>query len=142
MAKLRVGQPAQVLFRSEPERPLRGSVARLGRQADRETREFIVDVLVLELPENWSIGQRADVFIETARSLDALKVPTAFVVREGEQEGVHVAVNGVAAWRPIQPGLRGRDLIEVTAGLDPGSTLIRPLDAKNKLTVGRRIALP
>jgi hypothetical protein len=29
-------------------------VARLGRQADRETREFVVDVHVLELPKKRS----------------------------------------------------------------------------------------
>ena len=67
MAKLADGQPARVIFRSESERSYCGSVARLGRQADRETREFVVDVSVLELPDNWAVGQRADVFVEVER---------------------------------------------------------------------------
>ena len=67
MSQVAEGQPARVLFRSEPDHAYRGEVARLGRQADRETREFTVDVRVLELPKNWAVGQRAEVYIETAR---------------------------------------------------------------------------
>ena len=31
------------------------------------TREFTVDVQTLELPKNWAIGQRAEVYIEMSR---------------------------------------------------------------------------
>ena len=51
---LEVGQPARVVFRSESDRSYPGKVARLGKETDRETREFIVDVRVLELPQNWA----------------------------------------------------------------------------------------
>ena len=67
MARLRPAQSARVVLRSEPGYAYPGQVSRLGREADRETREFVVDVSVLELPETWAIGQRAEVFIETAR---------------------------------------------------------------------------
>ena len=79
MAGLRAGQPARVVFRSEPGKRYAGEVARLGREADRETREFVVDVRVKELPENWTIGQRAEVFIETGRKIGRLVMPAPFV---------------------------------------------------------------
>lgn len=142
MARLRVGQPARVAFRSESERSYPGKVARLGRQADRETREFIVDVLTLELPENWSVGQRAEVYIETARSSDAITMPGAFVVRDGQQTGAYIEANGIAEWRPVRLGLQGRDVVEITTGLEPGQTVIRPLEQKGKLTAGRKVILP
>lgn len=142
MARLRVGQPARVVFRSEPERSYRGKVARLGRQADRETREFIVDVLTLELPENWSVGQRAEVYIETARSTGAVTMPAAFLVREGQRTGAFVEANGAAQWRPVGLGLQGRDVVEITTGLEPGQTVIRPIDPKATLQVGRRVTRP
>ena len=72
ISALKVGQPARVVFRSEPAKSFAGEVARLGREADRETREFIVDVRVKELPENWTIGQRAEVYIETGRKTNAV----------------------------------------------------------------------
>ena len=60
IAHLESEQSARVLFRSEPHHTYLGRVTRLGLEADRETREFIVDVGVLELPRNWAVGQRAE----------------------------------------------------------------------------------
>jgi len=65
MPKLAPGQLANVIFRSEPGKSYPGIVSRLGREADRETREFIVEVRVEQLPANWAIGQRAEVAIQT-----------------------------------------------------------------------------
>lgn len=61
MAQLEPEQPARVLFRSEPSSIFSGKVVRLGRETDRETREFVVDVRVEKLPANWAVGQRAEV---------------------------------------------------------------------------------
>lgn len=65
MPRLAPGQTASVVFRSEPGKSYPGIVARLGREADRETREFLVDVRVEQLPANWAVGQRAEVWIQT-----------------------------------------------------------------------------
>ena len=72
--KVAPGQKARVIFRSEPERPFPGEIARLGRETDRETREFIVDVRVESLPKNWSVGQRAEAFIKTAEKKDVCPI--------------------------------------------------------------------
>jgi HlyD family secretion protein len=66
MPRLAAGQVASVIFRSEPGKRYPGIVSRLGREADRETREFLVDVRVEQLPANWAVGQRAEVSIQTA----------------------------------------------------------------------------
>jgi len=66
MAKVAPGQKARVVFRSEPGRDYPGEVSRLGRESDRETREFLVNVRVTELPKNWAIGQRAEVYLQPA----------------------------------------------------------------------------
>ncbi len=63
MAKLKADQVARVVFRSEADHAYSVRAVRLGREADRETREFIVDVRVREWPENWAVGQRAEVYI-------------------------------------------------------------------------------
>jgi len=65
MAKLAPGQKTRVIFRSESEKSYPGIVSRLGREMDRETREFLVDVRVEQLPANWATGQRAEVHIQT-----------------------------------------------------------------------------
>lgn len=142
MAKLKEEQPARVVFRSEPGRSFPGSVVRLGREADRETREFVVDVRVLELPFSWAVGQRAEVYIETDRKRSAVLLPAKFVARQGDQTGVFIDRSGHAAWRPLTLGLRSGDMVEVREGLQPGETVVVPSDRRNSLRDGRRIAAP
>jgi RND family efflux transporter MFP subunit len=130
MAGLAVGQPAQVVFRSEPGKPYRGEVARLGRETDRETREFIVDVRLQELPPRWTIGQRAEVFIETGRKANTTLVPQRFLNWQEGQPGVFIAQDGSARWQRLTLGLRGRDEVEVIEGLAPGDRVVMARDPK------------
>lgn len=140
-AALAVGQPARVVFRSEPERSYPGAVARLGRETDRETREFLVDVRLEALPVNWTIGQRAEVFIEAGRKSDALVVPEQFLTCNEVRPGVWVANHGRAAWREVTPGLRGRGAVELLHGLSAGETVVRPAEPKRReLKSGQRVA--
>jgi HlyD family secretion protein len=142
MSRIAVGQPARVVFRSEPEHAYRGEVARLGRQADRETREFTVDVRVLELPRNWAVGQRAEVYIETARKSGVTVLPAKYILWRDEKPGVFIRQAGHAVWRDLTLGLRGRESVEVVAGLEPGDSVVIPADGKATAIDGRRISVP
>ncbi|OHB80919.1 MAG: efflux transporter periplasmic adaptor subunit [Planctomycetes bacterium RBG_16_64_12] len=142
MARPRVGQPARVVFRSEPLRSYQGQVARLGREADRETREFVVDVRVLTLPENWAVGQRAEVYIETDRKRDIPVLPTNYVVWRDTQAGVFFNVGGRAQWRPVKLGLQAREMAEVVEGLQPGDVILTASGGKLLPLEGRRLAAP
>jgi RND family efflux transporter MFP subunit len=140
---LAAGQPARILFRSEPNQPYPGSVARLGNEADRETREFLVDVRVGQLPRNWTIGQRAEVYVEVGREADALLLPQGFLVWKAGQPGAFVADGGRARWHNLTLGLRGAKEVAVTQGLNPGERVIRPPEGrKTPLGEGERIAAP
>jgi HlyD family secretion protein len=140
MSALRPGQKAKVVFRSEADSSLAGKLVRLGKETDRETREFIVDVEVLELPGNWAVGQRAEVYIETERKSDVVLIPGRFISSTEEQLGVFVNKGGVATWQPVEFGLIGRELVEVTSGLEAGQTVILPRVAGQKLRSGQRIS--
>lgn len=82
METISPGQEARVIFRSEPNRPFPGEVIRLSRETDRETKEFLVDVRVESLPKNWSVGQRAEVFIKTAEKKEVVLLPSRLIVRK------------------------------------------------------------
>lgn len=142
MARLRAAQPARIVFRSEPEQSYRGQVIRLGREADRETREFVVDVRVLTLPENWAVGQRAEVYIETARKNTAVLLPAKFVQWRDDTAGVYCRTGDRAQWRALKLGLHSRDVVEVTEGLQPGDDALMAADAKNVALEGRRVVTP
>lgn len=139
MSRLKVDQPARVLFRSEPDRAFSGKVSRLGREADRETRQFVVDVRVHELPSNWAVGQRVDVYIETERKPDVTFLPPAFVVWRDNEPGVFVNANGSAEWRPLVLGLRRHDMVEVVRGVELAESVVMPFDGKVSLRAGGRI---
>jgi HlyD family secretion protein len=140
MSRVAIGQPARVVFRSEARKNYRGEVVRLGRQADRETREFPVDVRVLELPKNWAVGQRAEVYIETGRKTGAIVVPTKYILWRDAKPGVLVRMTDRAAWRGLTLGLAGRELAEVASGLEPGDEVVIPAKGKTTAIDGRRIS--
>jgi hypothetical protein len=97
---------------------------------------------VLQLPETWAIGQRAEVFIETARVDECVWVPVSLLAQQGTQLGVFINDRGIAKWRPLSLGIEGRDAMEVLAGLQPGDLAIMPAQAGAKLDNGRRVFIP
>jgi HlyD family secretion protein len=139
MARLAPGQPARVVFRSEPAKYYPGRVARLGRETDRETREYLVDVDVKELPNNWALGQRAEVFIETGRKESTLTLPLRFASWRAGEPGVFVDEEGKARWRQLKLGLRGIEIAEVLEGLSAGEAVCKPRQGQQPLMDGQRV---
>ena len=142
MAKVKQGQQAHVQFRSEASKTFPGKVIRLGRETDRETREFIVDVQVLELPANWAVGQRAEVFIEVAKKEDVIQIPANKVMREDGQTELYIMKDNHAHWQPITLGLRSREHVEVTEGLQVDDIVIVPIHEKVALSQNRKVVAP
>ncbi|MEI6355725.1 MAG: efflux RND transporter periplasmic adaptor subunit [Verrucomicrobiota bacterium] len=139
MAGLTPQQAARVVFRSEPTTSFAGEVARLGRQADPETREFLVDVAVKRLPSNWAVGQRAEVFIATIQKDSALTVPAQTLQWRDGKPGVFVAETGTARWRTVTLGVHGSERVEITDGLVAGDHVVTPHDPRRRLVDGSRI---
>lgn len=140
MAGLVEGQPARVVFRSQASVHWAGQVARLGREVDRETREFVVDVQVKKLPNHWTIGQRAEVFIESGCKTNVLLMPQKFINWRDGIPGVFVNVGGRARWRVLALGLHGMQNVEVVQGLSLGDSVVRPTQNRTRpLTDGQRI---
>jgi HlyD family secretion protein len=123
MSGIAPGQPARIVFRAEPDKEYAGAVARIGQQVDRDTREFVVDVRVRELPQRWAVGQRAEVYVATGRRENVLTVPFRMVSWREGKPGVYLNKGGRARWQPVKLGMKGLSLAEVTAGLSEGDTL-------------------
>ena len=140
LARLAEGQAARVVFRSEPGAAYEGVVARVGREADRETREIVADVRVNELPANWAVGQRAEAYIQVDRREAVTTLPAGLVLVRDGKTGVMVDDGGKAKWREITVGLRGSQSVEITDGLSPGDLVVSPTaQGSGSLREGRRI---
>ncbi len=142
MEKVAVDQESRVVFHSDPDHSYAGTVARLAREADRETREFIVDVRVHELPNNWAVGQRAEVYINVQHKESVLILPTQYLVLQEGEPGAFLLMEGRAKWHPIKTGIRSPDLLEVTEGLEAGQTVLMSPKGKKQLQNGRKVTLP
>ncbi len=138
IGKLRLQQPSRIVFRSAPERSFVGRVVRIGRETDRETRELVVDVELLERPDFWAIGQRAEVFIEHDRREAALIVPLTFCELDGQQARLFREQASHAQQQSVAVILRAKDHIAVDGGLAEGDILIRAVDG-TPLKDGQRV---
>lgn len=141
LARVAERLPARVVFRSEPGAEYPGVVARVGREADRETREVVVDVRIEKLPARWAVGQRAEVYIHT-QSLDkVVALPSELLQLRDGAPGVFVEEDGRARWRPLSVGARGRTHVEIVTGLSPGDVVVYPVGApSDPLRDGRRVS--
>lgn len=138
--RIAAGQPARVVFRSSGQESYSGTVWRWGRQVDRETRQFLVDVIVEQVPANWALGQRAEVYVTTRQRQDVLAVPTDVLVWRDRRPGVFVVHDRRSDWRPIETGLHGLGRVEVVRGLNEDDVLIVPPSAGGmRLEEGRRV---
>jgi HlyD family secretion protein len=140
--KIKVGQPARIIFRSDPKNEYPGKVARIGSEVDRESREYIVDVFVDKLPTNWAIGQRAEVFIKAGEKEKTLTIPETMIQWRDRAPGVFVKKADKAIWSPVEIGLQGGGKVEILKGVSADDILVRPLNPKTTLTPNTRIKIP
>jgi HlyD family secretion protein len=138
LADLREGMPAEIALLGATGAPLRGSVDRVGREVDRQTHEVLVDVLLTQVPARLAIGHRADVHIALERRVNVTRIPVAFLRRDAAGAFAFVDRGGKIARAPVELGAIGRELVEVTAGLQPGDTVLDALAPDGALTAGRR----
>jgi multidrug efflux pump subunit AcrA (membrane-fusion protein) len=137
LAELTQGQMARVILRSEPDASYAGKVTRVAREADRQTHEVLVDVELTRAPERFAIGQRADVFIETAARADVVRVPMEFCTPTDKQ--CLIEREGRAALKAIEPGLIGSSFFEVRDGLSAGDRVVAPAQPGEAIPLDRRL---
>jgi HlyD family secretion protein len=125
MGAIKPSQTAKVRFASNPGRVFDGRVLRLSRQVDQETREFTVDILLEQLPDNWALGQRANVTIHI-ESLPSLVISQAHIARRDGKPGVWTVRDGRAQWVPVVLGTPLGTAVEVRAGLSINDAVLSP----------------
>lgn len=124
IARLEPGQTATIRFGGNGEALYRGTVRRIAREVDQETREFTVDIALVRLPPNWALGQRGTVVIDLGDVQDVLAVPAASIARRDGHAGVWVESDGRAVWRSVDLGRIGGADVEVLRGLAAGDTIL------------------
>ncbi|OGA40309.1 MAG: efflux transporter periplasmic adaptor subunit, partial [Betaproteobacteria bacterium RIFCSPLOWO2_12_FULL_62_13] len=121
----RVGQPAEIVLRSDPKRVNRGQVERVDWLSDAVTEERIVNIGFAARPERISVGELVEVTIRTAELANVRWVPVAAVKRLERQDGVWQFSAGRVAFRPVKLGITTLDgRSQIIEGLEAGDEVV------------------
>jgi membrane fusion protein (multidrug efflux system) len=124
LAKLSVGQPAQLNFDAVPGRDFLGEISLISPYVNADTATFAVRIRVNKTDGLLRPGMFARVAIVYERKPDALQIPrTALLDTDGPPK-VFVVQNGKAAERAVKLGLSNGAWIEVTDGLKDGEQVV------------------
>ena len=122
---VRVGQPAEIVLRSDPKRAYSGEVQRVDWVSDAVTEEKIVNVGFAARPDGVSVGELVEVTIRTAELANVRSVPAAALKRLDRQDGVWQYADGRVAFRQVKVGittLEGRS--QILDGLGVGDEVV------------------
>jgi HlyD family secretion protein len=126
--RLKVGQPAEIVLRSEPGRRFPGHVARIEIQSDAVNEERLVDIAFDRLPPQIHLAEQAYAYITTGVLPRAVLVPETAVTGLAENRGtVWTLEHGRLRQRRVSLGpqlLDGR--FPILAGLPAGVEVVLP----------------
>lgn len=135
--EIAVGQAAEIVLRSQPSRRIAGRVARIQPESDRVNEERKVEVAFDHIPDNFNLGEQAEIYITTVRLAQAQLVPEAAIEGLGKNSGtVWTVEDGRLQRRQVTLGHRLLDgRYEITGGLPENSLVVTQLGGG--LRVGR-----
>jgi RND family efflux transporter MFP subunit len=124
VAKLRVGNRAQIEVDAFGDRKFQGRVARIGPVLDAATRTATVEV---EIP-NPDGGLKAEMFARVTLDLEstrqAVLIPREGLVYRGQQPGVYLTQNSKPVFQPVETGQTMGDQVEIIANLNAGDPIV------------------
>lgn len=135
--EIRVGEPAQIVLRSQPGRRIAGRVARIEPESDRVNEERRVAVAFGQIPAEFNLGEQAEVYITTVHLAQPRLVPEAAIIGLGKGKGtVWTVEDGRLQQHAVTLGHRLLDgRFEITGGVPNDALVVSQL--RSGLRVGR-----
>ncbi len=124
--RLKIGQPAEIILRSQPGKRLPGHIARIEIQSDPVNEERLVDVAFDDIPSAIHLAEQAEAVITTGTLAQAVAVRQTAVADLDHGRGmVWTVENGRLARREVRFGpelLDGR--LPILADLPEGAAVV------------------
>ena len=123
LARLRVGQRAELTVESYPESRFAAEVLRISPVVDAASGTVKV-TLKVRGEGKLRPGMFSNVFLEMANRPDALVVPKTALALDSLGNTVFVVNEGVAERRDLELGFRNDELLEVLGGVEQGEQIV------------------
>jgi HlyD family secretion protein len=134
---LALGQHAMCIADAYPSRPFPAQVSFIAPSVDPQRGSVDIRLTVEPVPDFLRQDMTVSVNVETGRRGSAVVVPNdALGEVDGNRATLWLVVDGRATRRPVELGLRGLALTEVTRGLQPGDWILA--DARAAVVEGSR----
>jgi macrolide-specific efflux system membrane fusion protein len=128
VGKLKRGRSATVTFDALPGLTATGEITQIEPVASTSNNvvQYPVTVTFTEVPDQVRLGQTATVEVVVGRADNVITVPSTAVSTGGGQATVTVLRDGVQTTTPVEVGLRGATLTEITSGVSEGDRIVPP----------------
>lgn len=138
---IRVGEPTEIVLRSQPGQRIAGRVARIEPESDRVNEERRVQIAFDRIPADFPLGEQAEVYITTARIAEGIFVQeTAVAALKSDRGTVWIVKDGKLAQAEVNLGQRLLDgRREITSGVPDGATVVAALGSG--LRAGRSVTI-
>ena len=136
--RVKVGQQATIVLRSQPEKEYRGEVKRIDAMTDLVTRERKINVTFSAIPTPFFINEQARVTIAILRHDNVVKVPLKVVVQKEGKPGMWVVENNRAHFVAIDKLAVSETEMAMTQGTTDAEVIV-PDKKKKSLSEGMRI---
>jgi len=137
---LELGQEADVRIDALPDQVIKGSLTEIGSSAlqkvtaSQESKDFKAVITLIDPPKSLKPGLSASADIVTAEKKAVTVIPiSAMIIKEDEddkaqeespREGVYVVEDNRTKFQPVEKGIMGDLLIEITSGLKDGQEVV------------------
>jgi HlyD family secretion protein len=137
---LAVGQSAAIVLRSSSGIQLPGKVVRIEPLSDSVTEERITLVAFEQIPAGLTIGEMAEVTVQTAAGQSGLTVPNAAIKQTPQGAAVWKLEDGKPILVAVKLGNASLDgLVQLVAGLASGDEII--VHSERELSEGGRVKI-
>ena len=124
LSSLRTGQAVSINVDAFPERPFRGEVYAIDPLVDVEGRAVRLRARVANRDGVLRPGLFARVELTIDRRQNAMLVPEAALVPQGEDRFVYRVTDGEVKFAKVEVGERSAGQVELTGGVKPGDVIV------------------
>ena len=139
-SKIKIGQDAAIVLRSNPNKIYKGVVARINATSDPVTFEREIDIAFRDIPKPFYMNEQAQTTISVQNHPSTISLPAKVVVQQHGDYGVWILKQNRAHFVNLQVIAKNKERFAV-GNIDEHTRIIIPNPKKKPLKEGMKVHL-